>query len=96
MQHLKLYEIKKEYIHYLHTYQSHLFYDNGSRKYIGILLEIHGVKYFAPLSSFKPKHRQMNEGPVTKSAKRLCLSTTTNCEIKTLLPMPNEQMTLYC
>lgn len=61
MERLKIYEIKQEYIQYLSQYQPHLFYDNGSRKYIGIILEINDLKYFAPLSSFKPKHRNMDE-----------------------------------
>jgi len=32
-----------------------------SRKYIGIVLSVNGYNYFAPLSSFKPKHKLMNE-----------------------------------
>lgn len=31
------------------------------RKYIGIILEVNGYKYFAHLSSFKPKHEKMKE-----------------------------------
>ncbi|MBO5154393.1 MAG: type III toxin-antitoxin system ToxN/AbiQ family toxin [Eubacterium sp.] len=48
MQRIQIYEIKKEYIQYLSQYQQHLFHDGGTRKYIGIILEIKGVKYFAP------------------------------------------------
>ncbi|MCH5248469.1 MAG: type III toxin-antitoxin system ToxN/AbiQ family toxin [Lachnospiraceae bacterium] len=40
MQSIKIYEIKKEYIKYLSQYQKHIFYDEGSRKYIGILLKV--------------------------------------------------------
>lgn len=63
MRGLKIYEIKAEYIKYLSGIQEHLFISEGkkaSRKYIGIILEINGFKYFAPLSFFKPKHRKMN------------------------------------
>ena len=62
---IRIYEIKTEYIKYLSQYQRHLFmHDNGKdkRKYIGIILEINAVKYFAPLSSFKEKHKKMAEG----------------------------------
>ena len=62
---IRIYEIKTEYIKYLSQYQKHLFmHDNGKekRKYIGIILEINSVKYFAPLSSFKEKHKKMAEG----------------------------------
>lgn len=34
----------------------------GGSFYIGIILEVKGIKYFAPLSSFKNKHKQMKEG----------------------------------
>lgn len=36
-------------------------HQNYSRKYIGILFEINGMKYFASLSSFKPKHKRLSE-----------------------------------
>lgn len=61
MQRIKIYEIKKDYIKYLSQYQQHLFHDEGTRKYIGIILEMKGFQYFAPLSSFKQKHKKMNE-----------------------------------
>ena len=39
-------------------------HDGGSfgRKYIGVVLEVNGLSYFAPLSSFKLKHKKMKEG----------------------------------
>ncbi|MDD6071344.1 MAG: type III toxin-antitoxin system ToxN/AbiQ family toxin [Clostridiales bacterium] len=59
---LKLYEINSNYIKYLAKYQDHLFISDGdkaNRKYIGIILQMNGLKYFAPLSSFKQKHKRM-------------------------------------
>ena len=61
---LKLHEINPKYIKYLVQYQKHIFISDGdkvSRKYIGIVLQINGMNYFAPLSSFKPKHKKMKE-----------------------------------
>ena len=63
---LLFYEIQADYIDYLSRFAEHLFKNakitqKHSRKYIGILFEINRMKYFAPLSSFKPKHRKMNE-----------------------------------
>ena len=63
---LKIYEIDSSYIEYLSNFEEHLFKNKKitqdfSRKYIGIILEINGFKYFAPLSSFKPKHRRLCE-----------------------------------
>ena len=67
MDSLKIYEISEKYVNYLAPLASHLFRNRqagqqNSRKYIGIVLQINGVDYFAPLSSFKEKHRKMNEG----------------------------------
>ncbi len=62
---IRIYEIKTEYIKYLSLYQKHLFMHDdckNNRKYIGIIIEINAVKYFAPLSSFKEKHKKMAEG----------------------------------
>ncbi len=63
---LKLYEINTNYISYLRTYEPHLFFNKEEsklnyRKYIGIVLEINDFQYFAPLSSFKDKHKKMKE-----------------------------------
>ena len=67
MDNLKLYEIKENYITYLAAYEPHLFRNKKQeqkkgRKYIGVVFQINGLDYFAPLSSFKDKHRLMNEG----------------------------------
>ena len=66
MDNLKLYNIDADYINYLLPYAPHLFHNKkpgqqNERKYIGIVLKINDVNYFAPLSSFKAKHSAMNE-----------------------------------
>ena len=55
-----------KYIDFLSKFSEHLFHNakitqTYTRKYIGILFEINGLKYFAPLSSFKPKHKRLSE-----------------------------------
>ena len=67
MENLKLYEINANYITYLSAYAPHMFQNKktiqkNERKYIGIILQINGFNYFAPLSSFKDKHKLMKEG----------------------------------
>ena len=57
---IKIYEIKSEYIKYLSNYQKHIFSQTDTknkRKYIGIVFEVKGIKYFSPLSSYKDKHK---------------------------------------
>ena len=64
---LSFYTVDERYIDYLAPYAPHLFHNakkgqGHSRKYIGIVLEVNGFEYFAPLSSFKEKHRRMKNG----------------------------------
>lgn len=63
---IRIYSVDEKYVSYLSKYAAHLFHNkqpgqNNTRKYIGVVLEINSVKYFAPLSSFKPKHHKMSE-----------------------------------
>lgn len=66
MENIKFYEISRDYVKYLASAEPHLFHNSqagqkNERKYIGIILHINGMDYFAPLSSFKPKHRDMKD-----------------------------------
>ncbi len=58
---LDIFEVDNRYIDYLSPYAPHMFLNkkpeqHNERKYIGVILEVNGLKYFAPLSSFNPKH----------------------------------------
>ena len=66
MENIKLYEVNPKYIDYLTAFAPHLFHNkapgqSNERKYIGVILSVNGMDYFAPLSSFKPKHAKMPE-----------------------------------
>ena len=61
------YEVKAEYVAYLSSYEPRLFHNrkegqSNERKYIGVVLQVNDFDYFAPLSSFKPKHECMRNG----------------------------------
>lgn len=64
---IKLYNINDDYIESISKIDSKIAFAkidsrSQSRKYIGIILEINGLKYFANLSSYKPyKHDNMTE-----------------------------------
>lgn len=63
---LNIYEIDPNYIRYLSSFEEHLFRNkkisqNFNRKYVGVVLSINGFDYFAPLSSFKEKHKRLSE-----------------------------------
>lgn len=63
---IKLYNIDNRYIDYLSPHAPHLFHNKkpgqqNERKFIGVILQVNGLDYFAPLSSFKPKHQNMSD-----------------------------------
>ncbi len=63
---IRLYEVDPRCIQYLSYCEPRSFRNKRpeqehSRKYIGVVLHIHGLDYFAPLSSYKEKHRRMKE-----------------------------------
>ena len=87
---IRIYEIKSEYIKYLSNYQKHIFTQadrKDTRKYIGIIFEVKGVKYFAPLSSFKEKHKKMRESVDFIKIKDYAVINLNN-----MIPVPNSQI----
>lgn len=66
MKNIKLYTVSEKYIDYLSIYAPHLFHNKKpnqthKRVYVGVILKVNGMDYFAPLSSYKVKHKQMKE-----------------------------------
>lgn len=54
--------VNSQYCNYLRMFDDRVCYNSGEkelRPFVGILLEINHCKYFAPLSSPKPKHLKM-------------------------------------
>lgn len=60
---MDFYHIKDEYIDFLRQYD-HIVPDNKheSRPYLGIIIQIDDIKYYAPFTSPKPKHMHMKNG----------------------------------
>ena len=86
---IRIYEIQYEYIQYLSLYQKHIFsHKDGksNRKYIGIVVEINGMKYFAPLSSYKDKHKKMRE-----TVDFIKIKDYAVININTMVPVPEGQ-----
>ena len=60
---MKFYHIKDDFISFLHQFDSKVSDNkNESRPYVGVVLEVAGIKYYAPFSSPKPKHKKMKNG----------------------------------
>lgn len=66
MDNIKFYEVSAAYVDYLAPHAPHLFRNKkdgqqNERKYIGVVFQINDLNYFAPLSSFKEKHKKMSD-----------------------------------
>ena len=60
---MKFYHIKEDFITYLRQFDTKVAENkNQTRPYVGVVLEINSVKYYAPFSSPKPKHIKMKNG----------------------------------
>ena len=60
---MEFYHIKDEYISFLKAYNSKVPENKQeNRPYLGIVLQIDSIKYYAPFSSPKPKHKKMRNG----------------------------------
>lgn len=59
----------------------------NKRKYIGIVMEINDVKYFAPMSSYKDKHKKMQETVDLIKIKDYAVINLNN-----MIPVPCEQI----
>lgn len=57
---MRIYIVKEDYINYLKKFHDNIRDNkNESGPYIGILLEVNGMNYIAPLASPKEKHKSM-------------------------------------
>lgn len=93
MDNIKIYEVNPSYINYLAAFAPHLFHNKkqgqqNTRKYIGVVLYINGFSYFAPLSSFKEKHKTMKEGIDFLKIKNYAVINLNN-----MFPVPNNECT---
>ncbi|MCC8112302.1 MAG: type III toxin-antitoxin system ToxN/AbiQ family toxin [Ruminococcus sp.] len=93
MENIKLYEVNPAYVDYLVPLAPHLFHNKqagqtNERKYIGIVLKINGFEYFAPLSSFKSKHRKIKESLDLIKVKDYAV-----INLNTMFPVPKSERT---
>ena len=62
MNSIKFYIISEKYIEYLSKFDNHVSWNkNQKRPYIGVVLEIKNILYFAPLYSYKKKYDKYKE-----------------------------------
>ncbi len=60
MKTIKIVKIDKDYLDYLRNFEEKIYEFKQNRPYIGALLKVKDMEYFAPLSSPKAKHQNMS------------------------------------
>lgn len=87
---MKFYEVEPDYLEYLRNYESkvpYIQYENRNQKFFcGIVLEIDGFKFYAPVSSNKDK--KYTDYPMYSNQKS-CLGTI---RFAYMVPVPNNQL----
>ena len=64
MNRLKFYNIENKYINYLYQFDNKVPYNKEEKRpYVGIIIEVNGTKYFAPLFSPKIVHKKYSDNP---------------------------------
>lgn len=92
MKNLKIYYISENYINYLRQFDSNVAYNkNTSRPYIGIVYTYNNLNYFAPLSSPKPKHININ--PNAFDIFKIKNGELGVVNINNMIPTPIEELT---
>ena len=104
---MKIYEIDKEYISYLHSFENKVEKSTAehyrfSRKYLGIVLTVNNFKYFAPLSSTKTHKDYFPSGEIrpsvvpliriTKSNKDGSISLLGKIQLNNMIPIFNDNL----
>ena len=87
---MRFYNISDDYIKYLREYDSKVSINKDeSRPYVGALLEIEGIKFFAPLSSPKEKHKKMKN---TKDFRKIDGGTLGAINLNNMIPVIDEAL----
>lgn len=92
MRNFKIYYISENYINYLRQFDCNVAYNkNTSRPYIGIVYTYNNLNYFAPLSSPKPKHFNIN--PNAFDIFKIKNGELGVVNINNMIPTPIEELT---
>lgn len=85
---MKLYTIDDEYINYLSQYDNLIALNKSkTRPYVGIVLRVNNISYFAPLYSPKPVHNTYKDNPSFIKIKNGELGII---RFSTMIPVPEE------
>lgn len=87
---MEFFHIKDSYIDFLRRYDT-LVADNKheGRPYIGIVIELGEIKYYAPLTSPKPKHLKMKNG---KDFRKIKQGEYGGINFNNMIPVPDSAL----
>lgn len=89
---MKFYNIKDDYIQFLRTYDSKVAENkHESRPYVGVVLLIDDIKYYAPFTSPKSKHLKMKNG---KDFRKIQQGKYGAINFNNMIPVPDSALLL--
>ena len=87
---MRLYHTKDEYIDFLRKYDEKVAINKKeSRPYVGVVLLVDGIKYYAPLTSPKAKHREMKN---SKDFRKIDQGRLGAINFNNMIPVPDSAL----
>ena len=91
---MQFYHIDPQYISELIKIAPHVYFSKETRPYIGVVLSVNGLDYFAPLSSPKSKHPALSKPVVFKITDlRDSNKSLGVIQLNNMIPVPPEKIT---
>lgn len=92
---MRFYTINDEFVNEMKSLEPKIQNNyNGTRPYIGVLLVVNGINYYAPLSSYKPKQDKINNITVFKLHEKGNPDNKLGViHINNMFPAPDDQLT---
>lgn len=88
---IELVYVDSKYIKYLYAYDNRVMYNKGQKRpYLGILLEVRGHKYYAPLTHPKEKFKTMRN---SEDFMRIAGGTLGGINFNNMIPVVDEAIT---
>lgn len=88
---LEIWQVESDYLDYLRQFDSKVPNDDThTRKFLGVIIEVNGCKYYAPLSSPKPNHAKTKTSDI-----KVHLINNTDCgsiNLRYMIPVPEEAL----
>jgi protein AbiQ len=94
---VKFYIVENNYIEHLRSVDGHVYQNKAGRPYVGVLFEVNGCKFLAPLTSPKPKHDDIpDKSPLIYKMHELGNETNKLglVQINNMIPVPDSEMEL--